>query len=460
MFRNKRSRLRYGALEPRCLLANSTFFLNTTTDTLHVTAVANESQAASFANELTFSVDVSSQELVVDEVDGDQQRFDLAEVRRISYRGTAFNDRFNNQTDIPSRVVGFAGDDEITSGDGDDTVIAANGDDTIYPGDGDDFVAGGQGNDQILEAADSIGADRFFGGPGSDTIEGGGGADYLAGHEDNDTIRGGAGGDIILGHAGTDSLFGGEDRDFLYGGDGDDILAGELGLDRILGQDGNDTIDGGEDDDSILGGNGNDTIDGGDGDDHIAGNFGNDTLRGGTGADRIIAGAAVSNGNPFGFDTVDAGNDSDVDFIVAHPVDQLTTAVGDRVVDTEVVRLNLQTRFLANNIINPSWQQTASGLQYRIVTAGTGQTPTSSDSVRVNYSGTFIDGEEFDANDNISFGLNQVIAGWTEGLQLVQEGGTIELAIPANLAYGDFGRSTIPGGSTLLFRVDLLEILA
>ena len=459
MFRSKQSRLRYGALETRCLLANSTFFLNTQTDTLHISAVANESQDVDFANELTFSVDAATQELVVDEVDGDQQRFDLADVSRISYRGTPFNDRFNNETDIPSRVVGFAGDDEIHSGDGDDTVIAANGNDTVYPGEGDDFVAGGQGDDQILEMAASIGADRFFGGPGSDTIEGGGGDDFLAGHEDGDTIRGGTGEDVIFGHEGIDQLFGGEDRDFLYGGDDDDIIAGELGRDRILGQGGNDTIDGGEDDDSILGGDGNDIIDGSEGNDHLVGNFGNDTLRGGSGADRILAGAPVSNGNPFGFDIVDAGDDSDVDLIVAHPVDQLTTAVGDRVIDTEVVRLNLQTRFLDNNIINPAWQQTASGLQYRIVTPGTGQTATASDSVRVNYNGTFIDGVVFDAREDISFALNRVIPGWTEGLQLVQAGGTIELAIPASLGYGERGITSIPGGTTLLFRVDLLEVL-
>ena len=460
MPRSKRNRLGYGALENRCLLANSTFVLSATTSTLHVSAAVNESQTVDFANDLTFSIDATTQELVVDEVGGDQRRFDVSDVDRISYRGTALNDRFTNETDIPSRVLGFAGDDTITSGGGDDRVIAANGNDTIFPGNGDDYVSGNQGDDQVIETDGSTGADRFFGGPGNDILEGGDGADFLAGHEGDDTIRGGSETDIISGHDGIDQLFGGEGNDFLYGGDGDDTINGELGRDRILGQDGGDTIFGGEDNDSILGGNGNDTIEGGDGNDNIVGNLGDDILRGGIGADRIVSGSTASNGNTLGTDIVDAGADDDFDFILANPVDQVTSGVDDLVTDTEVIRRNLQVRFLENNILNPSWQQTDSGLQYRIVEPGTGATPTANDRVRVNYVGNFVGGEQFDANDNISFFLFQVIRGWTEGLQLVQEGGTIDLAIPANLAYGESNRSGIPNGSTLLFRIDLLEVVS
>lgn len=457
--RKNRKKLSYGALEQRKMLAgNSAFFLDPATSTLQIVACETEVEGAPFASEMSFSIDASTNELVVTEANAEERRFDAALVGRISYRGTFGDDLFTNNTDIPARVVGFAGDDVITSGGGDDVVIGANGDDFIFPGNGNDFVAGGQGDDVINEL-DSSGEDRFFGGPGADTISSGSGEDYVAGHEGDDVIRTGAENDIAFGHEGVDEIFGGSGRDFIYGGDGDDVLQGELGLDRILGQDGADTISGGEDDDSILGGTGNDTIDGDAGNDRLVGFLGNDILRGGTGADTIISGTAASNGNNFGFDTVESGDDTDVDFIVAHPGDAITVGSEDSLANTEIIRQNLQTRFLDQNINNPGWQETSTGLQYRTVISGTGDSPTAADTVRVNYVGTFIDGVEFDSRDNISFALDRVIAGWTEGLQLVSEGGTIELALPASLGYGEFGIPGVPGNSTLLFRVDLLEVV-
>jgi len=462
MSRQKRSNLNYGALEHRCLLANSVFFLNAATSTLHISAgvpTAGVSSSSQFLNEMTISIDSQTNEVVVSESGEADKQFNASDVSRISYRGTFGNDFFANRTSIPSRVVGFAGDDVIHSGNGDDVVIAANGNDTVHPGDGNDYVAGGQGDDQILETETSTGNDRFFGGPGNDILEAGVGTDFLAGHEGDDIIRGGSENDSLFGHDGIDQLFGGSARDFIYGGNGDDIIDGEFGLDRILGQDGNDTINGGEHNDVILGGNGNDIIDGGAGNDRLIGNLGNDTLRGGVGADTIISATPASNGNTLGTDTVETGDDTDFDYVLAHPADQVTLGTGDRSVDTEIIRRNLQTRFLDQNLSNPGWQETASGLQYRTVTTGTGATPVATDTVRVNYFGSFIDGVSFDANDNISFGLNQVISGWTEGLQLLREGGTIELALPADLAYGEAGTFGIPGDSTLLFRVDLLEVV-
>jgi hypothetical protein len=456
--RKNRKKLAYGALEERRVLT-SVFFLDPATATLQIRAGDTNVEGAQFQNDMSFSIDAQTNELVVTEANAPEMRFDAAQVNRISYRGTFGDDLFVNNTNISARVVGFAGNDVITSGGGHDVVIAANGDDTVYPGDGNDYVAGGQGDDLILEGSSTTGEDKFFGGPGADTLDGGIGNDFLAGHEGNDIIYGGHNDDFVFGHDGIDQLFGGAGQDFLYGGDGNDTISGDLGNDRILGQGDSDQLSGGEGDDVLLGGDGHDTIEGDAGNDRLVGNFGNDSLRGGVGADSIIAAAAVSNGSTFGIDTVDTGADTEVDFVIAHPTDAVTSGTEDRLLDTEVIRRNLQTRFLTQNLNNPGWQQTSSGLQYRHVTVGTGATPVSNDVVEVNYSGTFIDGTQFDANDEISFGLNQVIAGWTEGLQLMQVGGTIELAIPSDLAYGPNGRGGIPGGSTLLFEVDLLDIL-
>ena len=109
------------------------------------------------------------------------------------------------------------------------------------------------------------------------------------------------------------------------------------------------------------------------------------------------------------------------------------------------------------------FKKTASGLRYRVLRAGKGQMPKAADSVKVNYHGWLDGGKVFDSSYErktpISFPLNQVIAGWTEGMQLVGEGGMIELEIPSALGYGDRGiPGTIPGGASLHFLVELLKI--
>ncbi|MBU6183400.1 MAG: FKBP-type peptidyl-prolyl cis-trans isomerase [Verrucomicrobia bacterium] len=119
--------------------------------------------------------------------------------------------------------------------------------------------------------------------------------------------------------------------------------------------------------------------------------------------------------------------------------------------------------FLAENAKKPGVQQTASGLQYTIEAPGEGTAPKPTDTVKVNYRGTLLDGTEFDSsykrNEPIEFPLNGVIRGWTEGLQLIKPGGKIKLFIPSNLAYGSRGAGGVIGpDETLIFEVELLEV--
>ena len=111
---------------------------------------------------------------------------------------------------------------------------------------------------------------------------------------------------------------------------------------------------------------------------------------------------------------------------------------------------------------NKSVYTTPSGLKYRKIKAGNGKKPKATDRVKVHYTGTLIDGKVFDSSvergEPITFALNQVIPGWTEGLQLMDEGSKYMLYIPYNLGYGEQPVGDIPAGSTLTFEVELLEI--
>jgi FKBP-type peptidyl-prolyl cis-trans isomerase len=109
-------------------------------------------------------------------------------------------------------------------------------------------------------------------------------------------------------------------------------------------------------------------------------------------------------------------------------------------------------------------EKTASGMVYKTVKEGTGASPVPTDTVKVHYEGKLINGNVFDSSREngapIDFQLDQVIPCWTEGVQKMKVGGTAQLACPSDLAYGDQGRPPqIPGGSTLLFDVELLEIV-
>ena len=119
--------------------------------------------------------------------------------------------------------------------------------------------------------------------------------------------------------------------------------------------------------------------------------------------------------------------------------------------------------FLANNAKKPGVKVTASGLQYEIVTVGTGKTPSPTSKVTVHYEGKLVDGTIFDSSykrgETISFPLNGVIQGWQEGLQLLKEGGKAILYIPSNLGYGEKGAGNIiPGNATLIFTVELFKV--
>lgn len=119
-------------------------------------------------------------------------------------------------------------------------------------------------------------------------------------------------------------------------------------------------------------------------------------------------------------------------------------------------------QFLAENALKEGIQVTESGLQYEVLKMGRGKKPAATDRVKVHYHGTLIDGTVFDSSvergEPTSFGLNQVIAGWTEGLQLMPVGSKFRFYIPQELGYGSRNAGSIPPYSTLIFEVELLGI--
>lgn len=118
--------------------------------------------------------------------------------------------------------------------------------------------------------------------------------------------------------------------------------------------------------------------------------------------------------------------------------------------------------FLAENREKEGVMETESGLQYKVLEEGDGASPEASDQVTVHYRGTLIDGTEFDSSrargEPASFALDQVIPGWTEGVQLMKEGATYKFFIPAELGYGEQAPPSIGPNSTLIFEVELIEV--
>ena len=130
---------------------------------------------------------------------------------------------------------------------------------------------------------------------------------------------------------------------------------------------------------------------------------------------------------------------------------------------TSALNLAKESKFLADNAKKAGVETSASGLQYKIIEAGTGDKPGPQDTVLVRYKGTLLDGSVFDQvwgddSEPIRLTLDRVIPGWTEGLQLLGKGGKAQLYIPAVLGYGENGTGGIEPNSTLIFDVELVDI--
>jgi len=141
---------------------------------------------------------------------------------------------------------------------------------------------------------------------------------------------------------------------------------------------------------------------------------------------------------------------------------QRDKAEADRLAQLETNKTEGEA-FLAENAQRDEVTVTDSGLQYEVIEAGSGAKPAATDTVTVHYRGKLLDGREFDSSysrgEPASFPLNQVIAGWTEGVQMMSPGATYKFYIPAELAYGERGAGDMIGpNSTLIFDVELLEI--
>lgn len=156
-----------------------------------------------------------------------------------------------------------------------------------------------------------------------------------------------------------------------------------------------------------------------------------------------------------GFKDALQGNPAMSEQDIKAALDQLQTLIGE-------TNLNEGHEFLAKNKAKEGVVALPSGLQYKVITMGTGPKPTTKDTVVCDYRGTFINGKEFDSSykrgQTASFGVTQVIKGWTEALQLMPVGSKWELFIPADLAYGAGGRPGIPPNSTLIFDIELHSI--
>ncbi|MBM3853027.1 MAG: FKBP-type peptidyl-prolyl cis-trans isomerase [Verrucomicrobia bacterium] len=166
-----------------------------------------------------------------------------------------------------------------------------------------------------------------------------------------------------------------------------------------------------------------------------------------------IAQAAAGKDSPYALDQIGPAMDKFIQAKQAAYVDKLKNK-------NQSVNLDFFAKLKENKAV----VELPSGLRYEIVAPASGPAPKATDTVRVHYVGRLLDGTEFDSSvkrgEPAEFPLDQVIAGWTEGIQKMNKGGKIKLYVPPHLAYGDDGRPGIPPGSTLIFDVELLDIKA
>ena len=182
------------------------------------------------------------------------------------------------------------------------------------------------------------------------------------------------------------------------------------------------------------------------------------------GNNMVVQGVKEINENLFmmGFNNGYANKETLVSIEVANQIVQ--DYFNKQITDESKMNLQKSAAFLLENQTKEGVVTLPSGLQYKILTPGTGEFPKATDQVRVHYTGTFIDGKVFDSsierNEPIVFGCDQVIPGWTEGLQLMQPGAKWMLYIPPGLAYGEKGAGGVIGpNQALVFEVELIEIV-
>lgn len=143
---------------------------------------------------------------------------------------------------------------------------------------------------------------------------------------------------------------------------------------------------------------------------------------------------------------------------------KVQTLARDRAARTTAREKASAAAYLSKAALAPGAVRTESGLVYTELAAGQGASPKATDTVKVNYRGTLVNGTEFDSSykrgEPMQFSLNGVIKCWTEGVQKMKVGGKARLVCPSDLAYGDRGNPSIPGGAALIFEVELLEVVA
>lgn len=283
--KNRRQNSQYQPLEPRNLLAG-------------ITLTGGELILGGSTGADVATVSISGSTVTAALSGVDTETYPASSITSIRFVGLAGNDRFTNNTSIPSFAFGQAGDDILIGGSGNDLLAGGPGIDRMEGNAGDDIVRGGIDGKKTIRGG--TGNDRLFGGTGDNDIDAGDGDDVVHGGAGVDEIRGGDGDDELYPGGGDDIVHGGAGNDSVNSGTGIDMIFGEAGEDLIFSGPGNDVVEGGDDDDFINGGDGDDLLRGGNDNDRLTGANGDDTIEGGAGVD-------VLNGG-FGDDTIDGGS--------------------------------------------------------------------------------------------------------------------------------------------------------